>query len=72
MKTIGIQYAKTFLPEILKAAHSIVETVKQKNSQIDYGSTLKQQFFELMAKIMFGENFLRDVDTVTHYSQEGK
>ena len=72
MKTIGIQYAKNFLPEILKAGHSFVETVNKKKSQIDYGSTLKHKFFELMASIMFGENFLTEVETITHYSQEGK
>ena len=72
MRAIGVQYAKNHLPQILRACHSFVETVNNKKSQINYKSAIKHTFFGLMAKIMFGENFFRDVETITHYSQKGK
>ena len=72
MKTIGIQFTKNFVPEIINSAKSFVETVKQRKSKINYGKLIKITLFDLMANIMFGKNFNKDIETIVHHTPEGK
>jgi len=57
MKELGIQYAKNFLPVILKNAQILIDWVQAKKTQKNYSSMIWNLFFESMVGILFGKNF---------------